>query len=207
MKKIVYGFFVMLFAFGFVSLSNVMAQDEGESTAEEAVVLAPSPVSSAPATPMEVVITNAKLIEMMDEENGMGKLAGAALGGAIGLGVGGVATAITAFVEHNNIQCRVGNNLEKVAFGKNGKVKTLKEYYVQWNLRLPDTVVPAITVTDCASWEKACNSIKKIVDCERAAVIYKSSVGVAAQVEAACNVEGLKCVKDYTVASAAGACI
>ena len=74
------------------------------------------------------------------EKSTVGKNAG--IGAAIGAGTGGVATAITAFVEKNNISCRVGDGLNTVAFGKSHSIDTLKDFYVKWNLRLPDTVSP-----------------------------------------------------------------
>ncbi len=59
-------------------------------------------------------------------------------GAAIGAGTGGVATLITSFVEKNNINCRVGDGLEQVGYGKSHSLGSLKDYYVKWNLRLPE---------------------------------------------------------------------
>lgn len=145
----------------------------------------------------------------IDRKN-MNKAAGkgALIGGGIGLGVGGVATAITAFVEHNNISCMIGNNLEKVGFGKNGKVKTLKEYYVQWNLRLPDTVMFDATVTgvnSCTDWNTQCSKNKANV-CEMVVANYKPTNGSLMQIQNACRISGATCVTNQVVAYSNGAC-
>ena len=143
----------------------------------------------------------------MKELNGMGKLAGAGIGAAIGVGVGGLATAITAFVEMNNITCRIGDGLEITGFGKSGRVKTLKEYYVEWALRLPDTVMPQQTVTECNSWNTACGSIVNIYDCAQAAVNYlPKNSQKSTQVNYACEVSGSTCVANNPVAVSYGAC-
>ena len=60
-------------------------------------------------------------------------------GAAIGAGTGGLATAITAFVEKNNINCRLGDGLEQIGYGKSMRVGTLRDFYVKWNLCLPES--------------------------------------------------------------------
>lgn len=62
----------------------------------------------------------------------------AAIGAATGAATGGLATAITAFVEKNNISCRVGDGLESVGYGKSYSIETLRDFYVRWNLQLPE---------------------------------------------------------------------
>ena len=74
------------------------------------------------------------------EKSNMGKSIG--IGAAVGAGTGGLATAITAFVERNNINCRVGDGLSQVGFGKSHSIGTLKDFYIKWNLNLPDVAAP-----------------------------------------------------------------
>ncbi|MBR4859926.1 MAG: hypothetical protein IKV10_01350, partial [Alphaproteobacteria bacterium] len=62
----------------------------------------------------------------------------AAIGAATGAATGGLATAITAFVEKNNISCRVGDGLESVGYGKSYSIETLRDFYVKWDLQLPE---------------------------------------------------------------------
>lgn len=155
---------------------------------------------------------NETFANAFENNNGMG--AGAAAGkaalitGGITVGAGGIATAITAFVEHNNITCRIGDGLEQVGFGKSGRVKSLKEFYVEWALNLPDTVMPQQIVTECNSWNSACNSINNIYDCAQAVVTYKPNDNArSTQVEAACTVSGSTCVANNPVAISHGACM
>ena len=53
---------------------------------------------------------------------------GAAIGAATGVGAGGLATAITAFVERSNITCKVGDGLNSVALGKSHVIDTLRDF-------------------------------------------------------------------------------
>ncbi len=127
----------------------------------------------------------------------------------VGAGATGLATAITAFVEKNNISCRVGNDMERVAMGKSGSIDSLKNFYVKWNLRLPDTIgpSPSVVVTDCASWRSACAAIKDIQQCTGAALNYKP-VGATstAIVYNACAVTNNVCAENIPVATSQGAC-
>lgn len=90
-------------------------------------------------------VFNTDVRELMQngEKSNMGKSIG--IGAAIGAGTGGLATAITAFVERNNINCRVGDGLDQVGFGKAHSIGTLKDFYVKWNLNLPETAEPVPT--------------------------------------------------------------
>jgi len=152
----------------------------------------------------------AMLETKMNDLNGMGKGAGAVkgalIGGGIALGVGGAATAITAFIESNNITCRIGDNLESVGLGKSGKVKALKDYYVQWGMRLPDAMAIDYAVTECNSWNAACNTITNIGDCAAAVITYQTPDGGSERVETACATSGTTCVRNNSVAISRGAC-
>ena len=139
------------------------------------------------------------------EKSTVGKNAG--IGAAIGAGTGGVATAITAFVEKNNISCRVGDGLNTVAFGKSHSIDTLKDFYVKWNLRLPDTVSPTSTAVDCKSWKLACAQYTDLQQCKSVALNYKPDVnGTISLVRSACKVSGSVCIENEVVAKSYGAC-
>ena len=129
------------------------------------------------------------------------------VGAAIGAGTGGVATAITAFVERNNINCRVGDGLNTVPFGKSHSIGSLKDFYVKWNLRLPDTVAPTETAVDCKSWKLACAQYTDLNQCKAAAVNYKPTLdGTITLVRSACAVSGSVCIENAAVAASYGAC-
>ncbi|MDR0449512.1 MAG: hypothetical protein LBG89_03600 [Rickettsiales bacterium] len=99
-------------------------------------------------------------IEAAWADKNFGKGARAAIGGGIGAAGGaGLASAITYFVESNNITCRVGDNLEKVGYDKSFSIPTLKDFYVKWALNLPDsTSSNPIPVMNRADWVAACGS-------------------------------------------------
>ncbi|MDR1360772.1 MAG: hypothetical protein LBJ18_00465 [Rickettsiales bacterium] len=128
-------------------------------------------------------------------------------GAGIGAAAGGVATAITAFVEKNNINCRVGDGLEKVGFGKSYTIGTLKDFYVKWALNLPDTISPTAQVVDCHSWKNACGTLKDLRQCSEASINYKPyDAPKATLVAAACMASGSVCIENYSVAKSYGAC-
>lgn len=134
-------------------------------------------------------------------------LASTAIGAGAGAAAGGLATAITAFVEKNNINCRVGDGLQKVDYGKSYSIGSLKDFYVKWNLRLPDTIMPTATATDCASWTKACETLKDLNQCTIAQVNYKPVNSMnTTLVNTACAVSGSTCTVNYPVAVSNGAC-
>lgn len=146
-------------------------------------------------------------VETLQQIEGGKALKGTLIGAGVGAAAGGLATAITAFVEKNNISCRVGDGLDTVAFGKSGKIDSLKDYYVKWNLRLPDTILPTAQVVDCNSWKNACGTIKDISQCAAAQVNYKpANVQRTTMVDNACAVSGSVCIENYPVAVSNGAC-
>jgi hypothetical protein len=129
------------------------------------------------------------------------------IGAGIGAGVGGLATAITSFVEKNNINCRVGDGLEKVSFGKSFSLGTLKDYYVKWNLNVPDAIMPTAQVTDCTSWKNACATLKDLNQCAKAQVNYRPvGANFTVLVNGACSISGSVCIENYPVAKSQGAC-
>ena len=139
------------------------------------------------------------------EKSNMAKSVG--IGAAVGAGTGGLATAITAFVERNNISCRVGDGLEQVAFNKSYSIDTLKDFYVKWNLHVPDVVAPTATITDCQSWKNTCATFADLEQCADAKFNYKpAGAPTTTLVYSVCTVSGSACIENYTVAQSQGAC-
>lgn len=130
-----------------------------------------------------------------------------AIGAGIGAGAGGLATAITAFVERSNINCRVGDGLAQVGLGKSYSIGSLKDFYVKWNLRLPDNILPTGTATDCESWRRTCGTLTDLNQCKSAQINYKPAGAVTSTlVSSACAVAGSVCTENYPVAKSYGAC-
>ncbi|MBR5153465.1 MAG: hypothetical protein IKW57_01580 [Alphaproteobacteria bacterium] len=139
------------------------------------------------------------------EKSNMGKSIG--IGAAVGAGTGGLATAITAFVERNNINCRVGDGLAQVGYKKSYSIGNLKDFYVKWNLRLPDVVAPTATINDCVSWRNTCATFTDLEQCKLAQFNYKpAGAATTTLVHGACMVSGSACVENYAVAKSHGAC-
>ena len=139
------------------------------------------------------------------EKSNMAKSVG--IGAAVGAGTGGLATAITAFVERNNISCRVGDGLEQVAFNKSYSIDTLKDFYVKWNLRVPDIVAPTATITDCQSWKNTCATFADLEQCATAQFNYKpAGASTTMLVSSVCTVSGSACIENYRVAHLYRAC-
>lgn len=200
---------------GFVAVDQCVAYLNELKTAE----LAPSmtqksqPLSAEESQELKMIFgdpnakknsTLASLIVNGEKSNMAGSIA---TGAAIGAGTGGVATAITAFVERNNISCHVGDGLETVAFGKSHSIGSLKDFYVKWNLRLPDTVSPTSTAVDCKSWKLACAQYTDLEQCKSVALNYKPELnGTITLVRSACTVSGSVCIENAPVAASYGAC-
>lgn len=160
-------------------------------------------------------VTNSEKIEALsflipifqDEAKGANIGKGAGIGAATGAGVGGLATGITAFVERNNITCRVGDGLQIVGFNKSDTISTLKEFYVKWGLNLPEAIKPNTIVTDCLSWQSACAGITDYSQCKAAQINYQPvEAPNVIQVRAACTVSGNTCIHNPPVAKSYGAC-
>ena len=152
-------------------------------------------------------IFNADVTDLLrnGEESNMGKAIG--IGAGVGAGAGGLATAITAFVERSNISCHVGDNLAQVGYNKSYAIESLKDFYVKWNLNLPETVSPTGSASDCDSWRRSCNSITDLNQCASAQINYKPADSNAITlVPGACTVSGSVCLENYPVAKSHGAC-
>lgn len=148
-------------------------------------------------------------LNIVNESRGATIGKGAAIGAAVGAGAGGLATAITALVEHDNINCRVGDGLGQVGLNKSYSIDGLKDLYVKWNLNLPDTQVVGggTTVRDLASWTDACKTYISEAACKDAQFYYKNAAGALEWVYSACefDVAGATCnpsatlIKSYDV--------
>ena len=129
---------------------------------------------------------------------------GALIGGATGAGVGGIVTGITALVERSNITCRVGDGLNTVALGKSHTIDSLKDFYVKWNLNLPDVISPTSAVSDLASWKQACSQFNnKLMDCPNVQINLKRG-NTYDLVQSACVVSGSICIVNEAVAQSHG---
>lgn len=146
-----------------------------------------------------------KMKRAKDSDKGKEIGKGAAIGLATGAAAGGVATAITAFVERSNITCKVGDGLNSVALGKAHTIDSLKDFYVKWNLHLPDTVSPTSAVSTKADWEQACSQFNsKLSDCPKVQINLKDTNGKYTLVPSACKVSGNVCVADDALMTSNG---
>lgn len=142
---------------------------------------------------------------LQGEKSNYGKSIG--IGAAAGVGAGGIATAITALVEQGNINCRVGDGLAQVGLNKTYTIGNLKDFYVKWNLRLPDVIGPTALITDCQSWKNTCATFYDKNQCNAAQFNYKpAGAPTVTLVPTACQMSGSVCVENYSVAKSHGAC-
>ena len=124
---------------------------------------------------------------------------GTAIGAATGAGAGAIATAITALVERSHITCKVGDGLNTVMLGKSHTIDSLKDFYVKWNLTLPDHVSPTAVVTDWESWQQACSQFNsRLMECPKVTINLKTkgshNMDVYTEVSDACHKVGTLCV-------------
>lgn len=124
------------------------------------------------------------------------------VGAGVGLGTGGVATAITAFVERNNISCHVGDGLNIVGFGKSFTIGSLKDYYVKWNLRVADSISPTGRVTSCQDWINTCGMYTTAEDCNNVVINYQAPGRITTTtIRSACRMAGSVCVESIAAVS------
>ena len=161
------------------------------------------------ATAKQQVATLDKVFAKLSVLNGQesNRLKSTLTGAAVGLGAGGVATAITAFVERNNISCRVGDGLTTVGLGKSYSIESLKDYYVKWNLRVADSISPTARVTSCQDWIDTCGLYTTAEDCNNVVINYqRPNRNTTTTVRGACRMAGSVCVENRSVAVSYGAC-
>lgn len=141
-------------------------------------------------------------------EKTIGKATG--IGALIGAGAGGVATAITALIESDNINCRVGDGLGQVGYNKSYSIDRLKDLYVKWNLNLPDTQVQggSTTVHDTVTWDGVCSKHKSKEECDAEQFYYKNAAGSLEWIYEPCewdvDVSPAKCVSSDTLLKSYG---
>ena len=83
----------------------------------------------------------------------------------------------------------------------------MKDYYVKWNLRLPDTIMPTAQVVDCQSWRDACATLRDSTECTTAAINYRPADATSTRlINAACTMSGSVCIENHPVAVSYGAC-
>ncbi len=161
------------------------------------------------ATAQQQVATLDKVFNRLTVLNGQesNRAKGAVVGASVGLGAGGVATAITAFVERNNISCRVGDGLTTVGLGKSYTIESLKDYYVKWNLRVADSISPTARVTSCQDWIDTCGLYTTAEDCNNVVINYqRPNRNTTTEVRSACRMSGRVCIENRSVAVSYGAC-
>ena len=161
------------------------------------------------ATAQQQVATLDKVFNRLTVLNGQesNRAKGAVVGATVGLGAGGVATAITAFVERNNISCRVGDGLTTVGLGKSYTIESLKDYYVKWNLRVADSISPTARVTSCQDWIDTCGLYTTAEDCNNVVINYqRPNRNTTTEVRSACRMSGSVCIENRSVAVSYGAC-
>lgn len=130
------------------------------------------------------------------------------IGAGTGAAVGGTATAITAFVERNNINCRVADGLARVGFGKSYTIDRLRDFYVKWALNLPNTIAPTAVVTNCDNWQLTCALFTDANECSNAQFNYRpGNLSSTTLVKNPCKPSGSACIANLPVAQSNGACL
>ena len=130
------------------------------------------------------------------------------IGAGTGAALGGTATAITAFVERNNINCRVADGLAKVEFGKSYTIDRLRDFYVKWALKLPQTLAPTSVVTNCDNWQLTCALFTDLDECASVQFNYRpGNLSSTTLVQNPCKASGSACIANLPVAQANGVCL
>ena len=90
---------------------------------------------------------------------------------------------------------------------KSYTIGSLKDFYVKWNLSLPDTISPTALVVDCDSWKRACGTLTDLNQCNAAQINYRPAGATqTALIPGACTASGSVCIENYPVAKSYGAC-
>lgn len=126
---------------------------------------------------------------------------GALVGGAVGLGAGGIATGIVALIEASNIHCVVGDGLGNVQYKKSYAIDSLKDLYVKHKLNLPDTKLTGAStmIKDQTQWKNQCASYEDEDSCNDAQFYYqysttgKSGAYSTEWIYSACQWDGTSC--------------
>nr|MBQ0091090.1 hypothetical protein [Candidatus Enterousia merdequi] len=143
-----------------------------------------------------------------------------------GAATGAIITGITALVEKDHISCKVGDGLNSVSLGKSLTIDSLKDFYVKWNLHLPDSAVPSANGSNATyansleamcfnfqhrntpvvfekDWNEYCHTFDKDQNgCKKASVYYETQGNL---VNNACVVSGgNECILNKKAFDAAG---
>ena len=147
-------------------------------------------------------------IEIITQGEKGNRLKTTLVGAGIGAATGGTATAITAFVEKNNINCRVADGLAKVGLGKSYTIDRLRDFYVKWALNLPSTIAPTAVVTNCDNWSLTCALFTDPNECDNVIFNYQSgNLSSITKVTHPCKSSGSACIANVSVAQANGVCL
>ena len=81
----------------------------------------------------------------------------------------------------------------------------MRDFYVKWNLKLPDAITPTSVVTDAESWNQACGQFNnKLYDCPEVQINYKKKNGKMELIPSACKISGNLCIVNDAVAVSRG---
>ena len=116
----------------------------------------------------------------------------------------------------DGVTCRVGDRLDQLVLAQQGRVNSLREFYVQWRLEMPDFAQPVgnIIGQNCTDWLNVCSRITGLNTswrevCSDAAVTYRPIAGNAIRIEGACEVveiDGAERCRATQLAVIHGAC-
>lgn len=130
------------------------------------------------------------------------------IGAGTGAALGGTATAITAFVERNNINCRVADGLAQVQLGKSYTIDRLRDFYVKWALNLPQTLAPTAVVSNCDNWQLTCAMFTDLDECASVQFNYRpGNLSSTTLVQNPCRASGSACMANLPVAQSYGVCL
>ncbi|MDW2994641.1 MAG: hypothetical protein R8N24_01265 [Alphaproteobacteria bacterium] len=156
---------------GMCSFRNMLAQNADVRCSDGGTLCVPKAQIGRQLGILDGVF-DAEVSELLQgQKNNVGKALG--IGTAVGAGAGGLATAITALVEKENISCRVGDGLAQVGLNKAHRIDTLKDFYVKWNLRLPDAITPAKTIKTYEELKQVCKLYSN-TECDSVQVNFKA---------------------------------
>ena len=97
--------------------------------------------------------------------------------------------------------------MDQVGFTKSYSIDTLRDFYVKWNLQLPDVIAPTALVNDCQSWKNTCATYNDMNHCRAAQFNYKpAGAKTTTLIHSACAVSGSVCIENYPVTKSYGVC-
>ncbi|MDR0967702.1 MAG: hypothetical protein LBL75_02625 [Rickettsiales bacterium] len=162
-----------LFEFSLLNDTHTVATTIGTLSAATTAGVAIGSATNNTTTKIEIAGDGSAIETEVPKETHV--LRNTAITAGIGAGATGLASAITYFVEKNQIKCRIGNNLGSVELSKSGSVDSLKNYYTRFGLSVPETPgVPSdALVTSRETWALECNKIINSDDCSGSVINYR----------------------------------